>query len=222
MNEKRFICVILIGLVLLGYVVLFENVNQSIPASQMVNERKKIALTFDDGPNYTTTTKLLDGLRERGIKATFFLVGERVEYSEEVVLQMSRDGHLIGNHTYTHALLTELSMVNAQAEISRTNAVIEKITGTEVVFIRPPCGCWNEELFKEVDMIPVFWDVDPKDWCNMDVGAVVENVINSVDDGDIILFHDIYDSSVVAALEVADRLMDMGYEFVTVDRILLE
>lgn len=222
MAIKRFLSVVLFCLCLMSYIFLCEKKDEDIQTSQKVNNTKTVAITFDDGPNYSTTMKLLDGLRERNVKATFFIVGERVEYSKEVILQMSKDGHLIGNHTYTHAQLTEIPVDKAIEEINKTNDIISKVTGKEVTFIRPPCGSWNHELTTKVDMIPVFWDVDPKDWCSIDIGVVVESVVNTVDDGDIILFHDIYDTSVVAALEVVDRLKDMGYEFVTVDRIMLE
>lgn len=222
MATKRFKCVVLLGLCLIIYIFLYENKDSHTQASQIVNNKRFVAITFDDGPNYSTTMKLLEGLRERNVKATFFIVGERVEYSREVVLQMSKDGHLIGNHTYTHAQLTEIPIDKAIEEINKTNDMISKVTGKEVTFIRPPCGSWNSELTSKIDMIPVFWDVDPKDWCRIDISDVVDSVVNTVDDGDIILFHDIYDTSVVAALEVIDRLKDMGYEFVTVDRIMLE
>lgn len=186
------------------------------------NYRKVVAITFDDGPHSTNTLTLLNELRKRNVKATFFLVGERIQGNEDIVLMMYRDGHVIGNHTYSHQNLTIIKQQDAAKEILDTNELISSITGREVTYIRPPCGFWNGELFESVDMIPVFWDVDPKDWCTKNVNVIVENVINNVDDGDIILFHDIYETSVVAALEVIDRLTDMGYIFVTVDEIILD
>ena len=105
-------------------------------------------------------------------------------------------------------------------EVTKTNELIENITGRKVRYLRPPCGYWNDKLAKEIDMNPVFWTVDPTDWKSTNVTQVVDSVMQNVEDGDIILMHDIYSSSVVAALEVVDRLLDMGYEFVTVDEIL--
>ncbi len=186
------------------------------------NYRKVVAITFDDGPHSVNTLTLLNELRKRNVKATFFLVGERIHGNEDIVLMMYRDGHIIGNHTYSHQNLTVLTKEAAVKEILDTNELISSITGKKVEYIRPPCGFWNEQLLYSVDMTPVFWDVDPKDWCTKNVNTIVENVINNVDDGDIILFHDIYETSVAAALEVIDRLQDMGYVFVTIDEIMLE
>lgn len=222
MAAKRFICIVLVALCLMSFIFLYERRDEGMEASQNVNYEKVVAITFDDGPNPINTKTLLDGLRERGVKATFFLVGERIEGNEDLILRMYEDGHVIGNHSYSHSILTQMSKEAALEEIERTNTLIENITGERVKYIRPPCGCWDEEMLFEVDMTPVFWDVDPQDWCTSNVNVVVERVVNNVKDGDIILFHDIYESSVVAALEVIDRLTDMGYVFITVDEILVD
>ncbi len=183
---------------------------------------KTVAITFDDGPRARTTSRLLDGLKERGVKATFFVVGQNIEGNEELIKRMYDEGHVIGNHTYTHVELNKLSKSSAINEIVKTNEAIEAITGEPVKFIRPPCGAWDEEMYFEVNMTPVFWSVDPKDWCTGDVTGVVSRVMGDTADGDIILFHDIYDSSVTAALEVIDRLQSQGYKFVTIENILIE
>lgn len=218
---KRFKCIVMLCCCLICVVILMESTRVTEEVS-VNNYRKVVAITFDDGPHGTNTLTLLNELRKRNVKATFFLVGERIYGNEDIVLMMYRDGHAIGNHTYSHQNLTIIKQEEAAKEIFDTNELISSITGKEVTYIRPPCGFWNEELFESVDMIPVFWDVDPKDWCTKNVNTIVENVINNVDDGDIILFHDIYETSVVAALEVIDRLTDMGYVFVTVDEIILD
>lgn len=198
-----------------------ESANEEMVVSNN-NSRKVVAITFDDGPHYRNTLELLEELRKRNVKASFFLVGERIPGNEDIVLMMHRDGHVIGNHTYTHQKLTEISEENVIKEIVETNKMINSITGRDVEYIRPPCGSWSEELLYVVDMTPVFWNVDPRDWCTRNVNEIVENVVNNVEDGDIILFHDIYESSVVAALEVIDILSDRGYEFVTVSEIALQ
>ena len=220
MEKKRFVVVVLIGLCLMAFIILYEN--QPVEPVSNVTYVKKVAISFDDGPHLERTKLLLDGLKERGVKATFFLVGNRIEGNEDLILRMYEEGHLIGNHSYSHADLTKLSKEEALWEINETNRIIEEITGEEVEFIRPPCGFWNDTLENEVGMTPVLWDVDPKDWCTANAGVVVERVIDGVEDGDIILFHDIYESSVVAALEVIDRLLDQGYVFVTVEELMNE
>lgn len=218
MEKNRFITVVLLGLCLFTFIIWYEG-QYTAPAATDSYSRV-VAITFDDGPNHSTTTTLLDGLRERGVKATFFLVGERIQWNEDLVLRMKEEGHLIGNHSYSHTDLTKLSEEELLKEINETNRLIEEITGEPVEFIRPPCGYWNDELAKKVNMTPVFWNVDPLDWCTVNAGVVVERVVNDVGEGDIILFHDIYGSSVTAALEVIDQLIDRGYVFVTVEELL--
>ena len=185
------------------------------------NEKKTVALTFDDGPHCLYTERLLDGLKERNVKATFFLVGENIEYNEDLVKRMADEGHLIGNHTDSHAQLTQLSVKEALNEIEKTNERICRITGQEVDYIRPPYGCWSDELEEAVDMEVALWNVDPEDWKNKDTEKVVEEVEKYVDDGSVILMHDIFGTSVDAALELIDHLKADGYEFVTVEELLI-
>lgn len=181
---------------------------------------KVVALTFDDGPHIRYTEKLLEGLRERGIKATFFLIGESIEGKEDVVRQMKKDGHLIGNHTDTHVQLTLLSEDAACAEIWKSNTKIYDVTGEIPTYIRPPFGSWDEDLGCAIDMTPVFWNVDPLDWKYQNADRVVKHVVSKVESGDIILMHDVYESSVEAALKIVDILLEKGYEFVTVEELI--
>lgn len=181
-----------------------------------------IAITFDDGPRQSTTEKLLDGLKERGVKATFFLVGSKVEDNQELVARMYEEGHLIGNHTYSHIQLNTVSTEEAYNEIVKTNEAIENATGEPVKYIRPPYGLYSNKLLLKINMTPVLWTVDPKDWNSDNVSQIVKNVVDTVKCGDIILMHDIYDTSVTAALEIIDQLQAKGYIFVTVDQLLLD
>ena len=126
--------------------------------------KKYTALTFDDGPNPKYTKPLLDGLRERGIRVTFFLVGECIDGNEDLVKQMAKDGHLIGVHCLTHKDLTKEKLSDAAKELCDTREKIRAVTGTLPEYVRPPYGNWNAKLEEAVDMIPVFWDVDSIDW----------------------------------------------------------
>lgn len=121
---------------------------------------KQIALTFDDGPHSSYTPRLLAGLRERGVQVTFFLLGENVVGKEAIVKQMQEDGHLIGNHGYSHVQMNKESVLSACEQIEENNKQIEAITGVRPQYLRPPFGSWNDELECTSDMTVVLWDVD--------------------------------------------------------------
>lgn len=194
--------------------------NSSIRAEKTITA--KVALTFDDGPHPVYTPQLLDGLNERGVHATFFVVGKNILGNEALLKRMETEGHLIGNHTYSHVKLSELDIARVCAEVEKTNALICEVTGKEPEFIRPPFGEWKKAMECSFEMIPVLWDVDPLDWTTKNTALVVERVLKDTKPGDIILLHDYYQSSVDAALEIVDALTERGYKFVTVDELILE
>ena len=194
--------------------------NSSIRAEKTITA--KVALTFDDGPHPVYTPQLLDGLNERGVHATFFVVGKNILGNEALLKRMETEGHLIGNHTYSHVKLSELDIARACAEVEKTNALICEVTGKEPEFIRPPFGEWKKAMECSFEMIPVLWDVDPLDWTTKNTALVVERVLKDTKAGDIILLHDYYQSSVDAALGIVDALTERGYKFVTVDELILE
>lgn len=183
---------------------------------------KKVAITFDDGPNPDYTEQLLDGLKERGVEATFFLLGKEAEKYPDIVERMSREGHLIATHSYEHVNLCNLSDDEAIEQVDKTNDVLYQITGLYPEYIRPPFGCWKCNLDYETQMIEVLWDIDPLDWKTGNASVVAKRVINQVEENDIILLHDASESSVEAAFEIIDSLKGEGYIFVTVDEILFE
>lgn len=182
-------------------------------------EAKKAALTFDDGPHPVYTKRLLDGLRARGIKASFFVIGENAQKYPELIEQMAEDGHLIGNHTYHHVQLNAMKDSQACAEVIAANTALEEITGETPLYLRPPFGEWSRKKECPADMISVYWDVDPLDWKTRDASVVTKRILEETEDGDIILLHDVYETSVEAALAAADELSARGYEFVTVEEI---
>jgi len=204
-----------------GKLHLLETLNHSID-EETVQETKQIALTFDDGPHAVYTEFLLDGLKERGVHATFFLIGGNLEGKEQIVKRMSEEGHMIGNHTYSHVQLNQLSIDAACVEVWKTNTAIFDIIGKIPVYIRPPYGLWDEESACVAEMQEVLWNIDPEDWKYQNKDRIVASVIKNAKDGGIILLHDIYKTSVEAALEIVDRLKEQGYEFVTVDELIIE
>ncbi len=193
----------------------------------VINEKEdldtpKIAITFDDGPHPYYTEQLLDGLKERGAKASFFVMGKQAEAYPELVLRMHEEGHLVGNHTYSHIQLSKNNRETFKAELVQTNELLSGITGEEPQYVRPPYGSWDKSFETELTMIPVLWTIDPMDWCSSDVNGIVKKVTQKAEENAVILMHDEYKSSVTAALEIVDILQKQGYEFVTVDEILFD
>ena len=189
---------------------------------QIASDVRRVALTFDDGPHPLYTEPLLDGLKERGVRATFFVTGENAALRPDIIKRMHDEGHLIGNHTYTHIELTKTNREKFKRELVRTNEVLQEITGEEVLYVRPPYGAWDKKLESELNMFPILWSVDPLDWCTADASCITQTVLKKVGENDIILMHDYYKTSVEAALAIVDELQQQGYEFVTVDKILFD
>ena len=185
-------------------------------------EKKRIALTFDDGPHPIYTPQMLELLKEEQVPATFFLLGENVELYGDVVKEIAKEGHLIGNHTYHHVQITSLSLEEACKEIQETSDLIEELTGTGTEYVRPPFGTWNEELEERLDLIPVMWSIDTKDWTTQNVDWIVRETVKHAEDHDIILMHDSYQSTVDAVKRVIEQLEAEGFEFVTVDEIIMD
>lgn len=185
-------------------------------------EKKRIALTFDDGPHPIYTPQMLELLKEEQVPATFFLLGENVELYGDVVKEIAKEGHLIGNHTYHHVQVTSLSLEEACKEIQETSDLIEELTGTGTQYVRPPFGTWNEELEERLNMIPVMWSIDTKDWTTQNVDWIVRETVKHAEDHDIILMHDSYQSTVEAVKRVIEQLEAEGFEFVTVDEIIMD
>lgn len=183
---------------------------------------KKVAITFDDGPNPDYTEMLLAGLKERGVSATFFLLGREVERYPGIVEDIYADGHLIGTHSYEHVNLNNLCDAAAVEQVDKTNQAIHELTGEYPEYIRPPFGSWKCNLDYETKMIEVLWDVDPLDWKTDNSDVIAKRVVDKVQENDIILLHDASESSVNAAFKIIDELQKEGYTFVTVDEILFD
>ena len=194
----------------------------TIAQPQISSDTKRVALTFDDGPHPIYTEPLLDGLSKRGVKATFFVTGQNAAIHPDIIKRMHDEGHLIGNHTYSHIELTKNNREKFKQELVETNRVLQEITGDEVLYVRPPYGAWDKTLETELNMFPILWSIDPLDWCNSNASCITQAVLNKVGENDIILMHDYYKPSVEAALMIVDELQKQGYEFVTVDKILFD
>ncbi len=180
---------------------------------------KYVAITFDDGPKAGTTDLLLNGLRERGVHATFFLIGKQVEENETLVEQMAEDGHLIGNHTFNHVNLANLSNKDAWQELNLCFGEIEDIAPQSLKVVRPPFGEINSAVKNNVDCPIILWSVDTRDWTGRSAGDIADYIVETAREGDIILLHDIFEESVRGALMAIDTMMENGYTFVTVKEL---
>ena len=174
-----------------------------------------IALTFDDSPNEALTERLLDGLRERGAHATFFLIGQQIEGQEALLRRMAAEGHQIGNHTFTHRRLDNSGIVGLH-ELERTEELLSATLGGSGYWVRPPWGFASAETLRETTVPLIHWSLDTEDWSVRDADKIAQDVIDHAQSGDIVLLHDAYASSVDAALKAVDVLQSRGYEFVTV------
>lgn len=216
MWKKRLLFLCAAALALLGCIS-----GEALPAdapAEIPAEIKYIALTFDDGPRRSTTEKLLNGLKERGASATFFLVGEGISGNEDLIRRMAAEGHQIGNHTWSHVRLAGSPAKTVAEEIRMTEAALQDILGGSGYWLRPPYGLIDEET--EIPVPMVKWSVDPRDWEKRDTAKVKQAILQNVRPNAIILLHDIYPSSVDAALQIVDTLQQEGYWFVTVEELL--
>ena len=185
-------------------------------------EEKLVAITFDDGPSGHYTAELLEGLEERGVKATFFLCGYRVDQFPTLTRQIAQAGHEIGTHSDAHRYFSEMSPTELCKDLTRSVEKLRRATGREPTLLRPPGGIYDRQALKQTtcaDLPIILWSVDPDDWCCNCSDTVAKRVLDKVEDGDIILLHDMSDSSVEAALEIIDSLREQGFTFLTVSQL---
>lgn len=181
---------------------------------------KLVALTFDDGPSGRFTQALLEGLRERNAKATFLLCGYRIRQYPELAQQIHNEGHEIGYHGFSHDSMKGMSRLTIAQELMDTQALLPE--DCDPVFLRPPGGFITDgvrQVAQARQLAILSWSVDPRDWATTETAAVEQLVLGSVQDGDIILLHDMTMSSVRAALDIVDALQKQDFQFVTVSEL---
>lgn len=192
--------------------------------------KPNLCLTFDDGPNTSQTLKVLDILDKYKIKATFFMVGENIEYQKDVVKKLYNKGHEIGNHFYAHENINKISKEEMKESILKTNELIYGITGKNPTVLRPPYGFVNEDLKDicgELNMSIILWtaDKDSRDWELTPASEMIENVTKKVTNGDIFLFHDgskKFTNTLEAIDVIIPKLQDKGYRWVSVSSLINE
>ena len=178
-----------------------------------------VALTFDDGPHKSTTIPILDTLKEYNGVGTFFILGNRVKNNESLLKRMVLEENEIGNHSFSHKQLTTISSSEVKSEIDKTqNAVLEAI-GSKPTVMRPTYGSYNSKLKSQIDMPMILWSIDTLDWKSKDANLISTHVLDNVQDGDIILMHDIYSSTAEAVAILVPELISRGYQLVTVSEL---
>ena len=219
MQKRKLLAAVLAVLTALSCCGCEESVPSDAPA-EIPECSYYVALTFDDGPRQGTTSRLLDGLRGRGASATFFLVGEEAEANPELVKRMKAEGHQIGNHTWSHVRLDDATPDTIRQEVGKTDTLLTNLLGSGSYWLRPPYGFITQGTEKEISVPMVKWSGDPRDWESRDTAKVVQAVLKNVKPNRIILLHDIYPTSVDAALQIIDTLQKQGCCFVTVEELL--
>ena len=177
-----------------------------------------VALTYDDGPSIYTDS-IIDVFVEYNQRCTFFVVGDRISWNEEPAIREAELGFEQGNHTYSHSRLTDLDAEGQIAALKGTDDELVRISGRSSTCLRPPEGRWNDTL-KEVCGAPIIlWSIDSEDWKSRDCDTVCSRIIGKVKDGDIVLMHDLYQSTADATKKIVPALVDAGFQCVTVEEL---
>lgn len=196
------------------------NPRPNVPVDTPDTQGKKvIALTFDDGPSAATTPRLLDLLKARNVKVTFFVLGTMAQRSPDVLKREAAEGHEVASHTPYHNQLTLLSFAQVRAEAVEMDRIFTEILGTRPPFTRPPYGAFNVNVQNALAQPLVLWSIDPRDWQDKNANTVCTRVVNAAKDGAIILVHDIHATTVDAVPCIIDSLWKQGYEFLTVSEL---
>lgn len=228
---KKIMCALVSLFMLAGGFSVSAQSNSSLNKDIFVGNRsagKYVALTFDDGPHKEYTPEILDILKKYDAKATFFVIGSNAENCPEIIKREFDEGHEIGNHTYSHPKMREISLSQLTEEIEKTQRIVKDITGKAPVLFRSPGGYLDDGIIKTIEnyeCTPVLWSwrQDTRDWSRPPVKSVVDTVLNNLQNGDIILFHDynLKGSPTPDALKVIlPELIDRGYRFVTVSELM--
>lgn len=182
--------------------------------------RPMVAVTYDDGPGGSSTNRILDLLEEYDAKATFFVIGENIDYNHETLQRAAKMGCEIGNHTFDHVNLTLCSASEIQSQVNSTDALVKKYTGSATSVMRAPGGATDEASRKAAGKPFFYWSVDTRDWESKDPSSIIDIATNQAYDGAIILMHDIYDTTADASETIIPWLVNQGYQLVTVSELM--
>lgn len=203
----------------LNFSVVLESDYENESGYNYDKEKKSIAITFDDSPNNGKTNKILDYLKDNHFHATFFVVGEKCEYNEDLLISIKNSGNEIGSHTYSHQNLNKLTEAEIIEDYKKMNNIYKRLFNENLKLLRPPYGLYKEKYLNIIDTSIIMWSLDTNDWKNKNSDYLVNYVVNNVKDGDIILFHDSYNSTVDAIEELLPILYSKGYQVMSVSEL---
>ena len=225
-KTKIITLIVVFSAILIIFIPFYSNAENKLVFKSNANNSMKIAITFDDGPHPKQTMRILDILKKYNVKATFFVIGINAKNYPHVLNKVIEGGHEVGNHTFTHKVLKSIPESSIRNELDSTRLMLDTLYSYDPVLLRPPCGLYDSSLInvaKDNGYKIILWTIDTHDWAHESVKSIVKNVLSNVSSGDIVLFHD-YISGVdntPEALEILiPRLIDLGYEFVTVSELL--
>lgn len=177
-----------------------------------------VALTFDDGPS-RYTKDIIDTLKSNNVNATFFVLGNKIEIYKDIIRESIKNGNEIGNHSYNHKWLSKLSTNELLDQINKTQDILKETVNYTPTCFRPTYGSVNNKIRKSINLSITLWTIDTKDWKINSVDRIVERAIKDIEDGDIILMHDIFQRSSEALKKIIPRLKEQGYQFVTISEL---
>lgn len=183
------------------------------------NAKKSIAITFDDSPNKGKTNKILEHLKDNHFHATFFVVGEKCLNNEDILLSIKSNGNEIGSHSYSHQNIKNLSDSELINDFNKVNNIYKRLFNESIKYLRPPYGSYRKEQINILNVPFILWSLDTLDWKYRNSSHLINYVLDNVSDGDIILFHDSYNSTVDAIEELLPLLYSKGYQVMSVSEL---
>lgn len=203
----------------LNFTVLLDKNYENESGYNYTNSKKSVAITFDDSPNKNKTNKILKYLNDNLFHATFFVVGEKAIYNEDLLINIKNSGNEIGSHTYKHSNLSKLTDEEYIEDYNKMNKIYKRLFNEDLKYLRPPYGAYKNSQLKLLNISNIMWSLDTNDWRYRNSDYLVNYVIDNIKDGDIILFHDSYNSTVEAIEKLLPILYSKGYQVMSVSEL---
>lgn len=203
----------------LDFTLLLDKTHENESGYNYTSAKKSIAITFDDSPNKNKTNKILEYLKDNHFHATFFVVGEKCLNNEDLLLSIKSNGNEIGSHTYKHQNIKNVTDIELEEDYNKVNSIYKRLFNEDIRYLRPPYGSYKKSQLNVLDVSFILWSLDTLDWKYRNSDYLINYVLDNVSDGDIILFHDSYDSTVKAIEELLPLLYSKGYQVMSIKEL---